>query len=210
MHNYLILAVEDELSRAVGQKIAEGAGWSIERVLSKNGKGYLQSNFQNFCHAAKHTAVFLLVDLNSSYTCAPSLLREWTKGIPLPRLFFFRVAVREVESWLLADHEAMKILLGNKGKENLPPQPDILKNPKAELLTLLKKVRHHVREGVVRLDNGRIFQGVAYNPTLVKWIDEHWHPERAAARSESLNRLLVRLRYFDETAAKMEDYLCPK
>jgi hypothetical protein len=129
MQNHLILAVEDELSRAVGQKIAEKAGWSIERVFLKNGKGYLHSKFQSLCNAAKHTAVLLLVDLNSSYTCAPSLLQKWTNGAPLPRGLFFRVAVREVESWLLADHEAMKILLETKG--NLPLQPDTLRDPKA-------------------------------------------------------------------------------
>ena len=194
MLNNFILAVEDDLSRAVGQKIAKSAEWGIERVLSKSGKGYLQANFQNFCNTAKHTAVFMLVDLNGSHPCAPSLLREWTKSTPLPRLLFFRVAVREVESWLLADHEAMKILLGSKGK--LPLQPDALQDPKSELLTLLKRVRQYVRDGVVRLDNGGIFQGVTYNATLAKWIDEHWLAERAAARSDSLNRLLVRLRSF--------------
>ena len=193
--NHLILAVEDELSCAAGHKIAKGMGWSVERVLMKNGKGYLKSNFHNFCNTAKHTAVLLLVDLNSSFPCAPSLLRKWAKGIPLPQLFFFRVAVREIESWLLADHEAMRALLGNKGK--LPIQPDTLKDPKRELLLLIKKVRKYVREDVVRLNNGMVSQGVAYNVTLAKWIEDHWLPERAAARSDSLNRLFVRLRSFD-------------
>ena len=195
MQNRLVLAVEDELSRAVGQKIAEYAGWSVERVFLKNGKGYLQTIFQNLCNVAKHTAVLLLVDLNSSHTCAPSLLQQWTKGAQLPCGFFFRVVVREIESWLLADHEAMTILLDDKGK--LPPQPDALHDPKAELLKLLKKINKNVRDGVVRLDKGGIFQGVAYNATLAKWIYDHWLPERAAARSDSLDRLLVRLRSFE-------------
>jgi hypothetical protein len=127
------------------------------------------------------------------------LIQKWTKGAPLPRKLFFRVAVREVESWLLADHEAMKILLENKGKlkGTLPLQPDTLKDPKAELLTLLKKVRKYVRDEVVRLGSGGFSQGVAYNATLVKWIGEHWLPDRAAARSGSLNRLLVRLSSFN-------------
>jgi len=190
MLNNLILAVEDELSRAVGQKIAESKGWSIERVFLKNGKSYLQSNFQVFCNVAKHTTVLLLVDLDS-FSCAPSLLQKWTSGAQLPPTLFFRIAVREVESWLLADHEAMKILLETKGK--LPLLPDILQDPKAELLKLLRKINKYVREGVVRLDEGGIYQGLAYNAKLGEWVNEHWSPDRAAARSDSLNRLLARL-----------------
>lgn len=162
----IILAVEDELSLAVGNKIASYAGWNVETILAKNGKGYLSKKFRDLCSTAKHRAVFLLVDLNSSYHCAPSLLREWMKGIQIPPLLFFRVAVREIESWLLADHEAMKTLLGTEGKLML--QPDNLKNPKEELLALLKKVNKYIREGVVRSDKGEISQGVAYNSILRK------------------------------------------
>ena len=194
----IILAVEDELSKAVGYKIASYAGWNVEIIISKNGKGHLRKKIQSLCRTAKHSAIFLLVDLNSAYSCAPSLLQEWMKGISLPPLLFFRIAVREVESWLLADHEAMKTLLGTEGK--LPLLPDILKNPKEELLTLLKKKNKHIREGVVRLDNGEISQGIAYNSTLSKWIDDHWLPERAAYRSDSLKRLLDRLSTFERTA----------
>ena len=46
--------------------------------------------------------IFLLTDLNSSEDCPPGLIHSWIKGSINPR-FFFRVAVMEVESWLMAD-----------------------------------------------------------------------------------------------------------
>ncbi|MFZ0242298.1 MAG: hypothetical protein WAL90_11695 [Desulfobacterales bacterium] len=52
---------------------------------------------------------FILVDLDTA-ECAYSLMRSWfaipqNDDVALPPQCIFRVAVREVEFWIIADHE---------------------------------------------------------------------------------------------------------
>jgi hypothetical protein len=52
------------------------------------------------------------------------------------------VAVREIEAWLLADHEAVIELFGRKVARRLPPYPDEIDDPKAK--TLSSRPSRHV------------------------------------------------------------------
>jgi hypothetical protein len=159
--------------------------------------GQLKKNFEKYCQRARREAVLLIVDMDcpsTKHPCLPALINEWTKGRDTPRQMFFRVAVHEIESWLMADHEAMQILIGHNVK--LPPNPDDLVDPKIVLLNMLKQVKRHLRDGVVRVHGSNVSQGVAYNAVLGKLVDEHWSPERATQKSESLSRAFSRLREF--------------
>ncbi|MDR1873728.1 MAG: DUF4276 family protein [Synergistaceae bacterium] len=191
----LVLAVEDSLSESVGRKIATVTGWNIiEQPRISNGKSKLQKNFSKYCQIAKREAVLLIVDMDrpsKACPCPVALIEEWTGGNAIPPGMFFRIAVREVEAWLLADHEAMRNLLG--GQPKLSSDPDNMEDPKRELLNLLKRVKKYVRDDVVRVSGSNLFQGVGYNAVLEKWVNDTWSPERAAQRSESLKRAFYRL-----------------
>ncbi|MDR1648666.1 MAG: DUF4276 family protein [Synergistaceae bacterium] len=191
----LVLAVEDELTRHVGQKMADATGWSVKRYFIGKGKSGLEKNLENYLNMGRRERVLLIVDMDRpSYRdlCPPMLIQKWLKNRLMPEKMFFRVAVCEVEAWLLADHDAMRLFLG--GQPRLPADPDVLEDPKAELLKLLKRVNRYVKEDVVRISEGRIRQGVAYNDILGKWVDENWSPERAAQKSDSLRRAFLRLK----------------
>lgn len=97
-----------------------------------------------------------------------------------------RIAVREVESWVLADHEAMRKLIGKKG--TLPPEPDELPDPKQHLLKLAKLAARPVREDLVKATGAVASQDIGYNRRLTAWVGSNWSPERAAQRSPSLQR----------------------
>ncbi len=189
----IVLATEDELSEAVGMRLVTDAapGYEVGLRLRKGGYGYLRSRFKNFCQMARRQPVLLITDLDRS-PCAATLITTWSGRIPRGEGLLFRVAVREIESWLLADHEAMRSLLGSS-KMRLPEHPDTLSDPKHTLLDLAKNAPRHVRTSL-RADVGAIAaQGLGYNQTLVDLIQRKWSPSRASSRSDSLRRACRRL-----------------
>ena len=48
----------------------------------------------------------MFTDLDSPQTCVPELIQSWVKA-PLNPGFFLRVAVMEIESWIMADRGAL-------------------------------------------------------------------------------------------------------
>jgi hypothetical protein len=105
----------------------------------------------------------------------------------------FRVAVREVEAWVLADHVAMRELVGGKGV--FPVDPDALPDPKQTLLGLAKRASKTIRNDMIKSQEGQLSQGLGYNARLTHWINTAWSPERAADRSPSLARARLRLQH---------------
>src|SRR5271163_4824291 len=97
------LAVEDELSETVLRAIlafVDREYW-IGTTYGRNGYGYLRRTITGWNRAAHGTPFVLLTDLDSS-PCPSALIQEWLR-VPLHPNLIFRVAVREVEAWLLAD-----------------------------------------------------------------------------------------------------------
>jgi hypothetical protein len=184
----LALATEDELSETVGRRlIAEvGATWEIS-PFRQGGNGYLRNKLNSFCEMAHMYPVLLITDLDNG-RCAPHLINEWMDGRDHPEHLYFRVAVREIESWLLADHRAIRELFGNKITE-LPELPDSLPDPKQTLLKLAKRAPRAIRNDLI-IERGHIAsQGLGYNSRLCKFVSELWNPELAATRSDSLRRV---------------------
>jgi hypothetical protein len=64
------------------------------------------------------------------------------------------VAEREIESWLLADHDAVATLLSKSGQRRLPEKPDGLSDPKDVLLNLASHAPKDVRLDL-RAEKGR-------------------------------------------------------
>ncbi len=100
--NSVILAVEDELGEAISTKILNSFDVKITVILREGGNLYLREKAPELNKSANGMDIFLLTDLDSPENCPPELIRSWVKG-PLNPRFFFRVAVMEVESWLMAD-----------------------------------------------------------------------------------------------------------
>ncbi len=100
----LNLATEDELSETVLLKLLSETGrYSVGQTYRQGGFGYLKRTISGWNAAAVGTPFLVLTDLDEA-ACPASLLRSWLPTPPHPNLIF-RVAVREVESWLLADSD---------------------------------------------------------------------------------------------------------
>ena len=195
------LATEDALSEALGCRLLKEAiiRIRVDLLLRRQGVGYLRSRLRNWQEMARNgQPVVLITDLDRT-PCAPQLVREWLgTAAPLQNLVI-RVAVREAESWLLADHEGMQSLLGQRCR---PPRfPDELRDPKDRLLELAKKGPRAVRDQVVRVKGAKARQGIGYNRCLSEFVASIWSPVRAEKRSPSLRSARQRI---DELATRID------
>ena len=186
------LATEDALSEAIGLRLLAELSTPVtpSLLLRKGGVGYLRSRVTSWRQMAQRQVVLILTDLDQA-GCPLALHADWIGINPLPANLMLRIAVREVESWVLADHEAVRKLIGSKG--TLPPKPDDLLDPKQHLLKLAKRASRNVRLDLVKEEGAIASQGIGYNARLTAWVQSDWNPERAAERSPSLQRTRRRL-----------------
>src|SRR3990172_7799428 len=81
-----------------------GRDFALGVCYGKRGRDHLAQNIGRFNLAAVHHPFIVLADLEND-ECPPSLIRQW-----LPRgchsNLVLRIAVRKVESWMLADGQA--------------------------------------------------------------------------------------------------------
>jgi hypothetical protein len=192
---WIALATEDEVSECVGLQLAAEAGLEVGQRLRRGGNGYLKSGINKFCKMAQQQPVLLITDLDR-LPCASSLINDWLGQRPRPAGLLFRVAVRETESWLLADHDAVRTLFGSRASR-LPDTPDILLDPKDTFLNLARRyASRDIQSDLIVADGSVASQGLGYNARLVEWISASWKPERAAQRSPSLCKARLRLMEF--------------
>ena len=125
------LAVEDDLSEAVLKEILKQSQrpFSIGVCLKRQGYGYLKKIVPGINKAAKGSPYLILTDLDRN-ECPLALLTEWLSCPKHPNLIF-RVAVVEVEAWLLAHRQAFADFLSIS--VDLIPDDFVNQNWKAEI-----------------------------------------------------------------------------
>lgn len=191
------LAVEDPLSESVLRAMISQSGrYAIGVCYKKNGYGYLKANINGFNNAAKVTPFFVLTDLDNGI-CPSALIDNWLKEKPQCPNLIFRVAVREVESWILAHRSAFAEFLGIK--ENLIPQnTDQIKDPKKSLVALAGKSRiKNLRDDIVPPAGSAREEGPGYNGCLGYFVSNRWKAEEGRKRSPSLARAWKTLQEFN-------------
>lgn len=191
----IYLAVEDDLSEWVARRVlsVRPLEYAVGAVFGKTGFGYLKKQAPAFNNAAKGSPFLLLADLDQ-YPCPAQLIEEWL-GQPRHPHLILRVAVREVESWLLGDPRGLSAFLGLK-KRFVCQYPERLTDPKAELLKLvMTSPRKLMRESLVwkNESSGNLFQGPDYNATLAKFVLKDWNIQLARKTCSSLNRFCLAL-----------------
>jgi len=180
-------ACEDDLSEFAMTKLVNsfGSKYYIGNLFNGGGFGYLKKNINGFNEASIATPFFVLTDLDDSI-CPINLINEWLKHPRKPNLIF-RVAVREVEAWILADIEGFSHFLGIS-PTHFPPDPETIADPKALLINLARRSRKRdVREDIVPV-NANAKVGPDYNGRLMEFVLGDWDISRAKGRSLSLRR----------------------
>ena len=197
------LAIEDDLSESVGRRLLldTGRDYSIGMVFGRGGFGYLRSTANNWNAAAvAGTPILLLTDLDQ-HPCPSELIESWLDLEPDENLIF-RVAVREVESWVLADRDGFADFLGISGAL-VPSEPDQILDPKQSLVNLARRSRTRaLRESIVPRQGSTAVQGPNYNGCLGDFIRNRWNRSSAAERSPSLARAWAKLMTFNPNWAE--------
>lgn len=100
----------------------------------------------------------------------------------------------EVESWIMADRQSFANFLSIP-QHRVPLDTDAIARPKELLVSLARHSRSsRVRADLVPASGSTSRVGPAYNLRLASYVQDFWHPESAAAVSESLRRTLARMR----------------
>ncbi|WP_250125743.1 hypothetical protein [Chroococcidiopsis sp. CCMEE 29] len=193
------LAVEDDLSEAVLKGILKQSQrpFSIGTCLKRRGYGYLKKILPGINHAAKGSPYLVLTDLDKN-ECPLVLLTEWLSHPKHPNSIF-RVAVIEVEAWLLAHREAFAEFLGIS-VDLIPDNVDSVSNPKQLLIDLTKKSRkRYLRDAIVPAKNSTAKIGKDYNGQLIQFVNQNWQAEIAKTHSRSLERAVNAIVHFEPT-----------
>ena len=192
--NSVILAVEDVLSNAVSTKILKNFGIEIVLRIGFKGNSYLKQKAAGLNQAARGPCeVFMLTDLDSPQNCPPQLIQSWIRA-PLSSGFFLRVAVMEVESWIMADRSALAGFLSIP-VNRIPSNTDTIANPKEFLVSLARRsTKRRLRDQLVPAPGATTARvGPEYNSRFSEFVQTHWDLERAAVVSPSLKRTLDRI-----------------
>lgn len=119
-------SVEGAVDAVVARRLITEAGGAPGPVYGEKGKSFLRDRLAAYNQAARLSPWLIMVDLDHDKRCAAALRTSW-----IPRQapwMCFRVVVREVESWLLADRERLSAFL-NVAIAEVPLQPDALVQP---------------------------------------------------------------------------------
>jgi len=170
-------------------------------MYSRKGKQSILRSLSGYSRAAQHSPWLILLDLDQDAECAPIARRLW-----LPELtqhLCLRIAVKEVEAWLLADRKGLSSFL-RVPAAYIPLEPDAVSHPKELIVQLAKSSRNRdVRADIVpREGSGRIV-GVGYTGRLGEFTGAYWRPEVAAQESDSLRRCVERVRELVSQAASL-------
>ena len=190
----LVAVVEDELSGNICSRILldYAPDVTIDRMIIARGFGNIKSKVHVYERASRFVRHLVLTDLDNHH-CAPKLRESW--AIQANTSMIFRVAVREVEAWVMADRDGFSDFFGVPcGK--IPNQIELDPDPKARLISLVRKSKASSSRGIAPEPGAKAKVGPMYNHRLGEFVTGSWSPQNAMARAPSLERMVLRLTQF--------------
>lgn len=143
-------AVEGHTDAAVAERLIDHAGGKIGSVYGREGKALLRRQITGYNVAARRTPWLVLVDVDADAECPVTLVRMWLPGKAAGYLCF-RVAVREIESWLTADSKTLSAFLRVRPGQ-VPRDPEVAAERSESLsrtVTCLRRLIAEYRAAVI-------------------------------------------------------------
>jgi hypothetical protein len=180
------IAVEGLSDEAVVRRIVRDHGMRVKNVFGLRGKHHLDQRLNAFNSAAKYGAWLVVRDLDHDAVCAAALARD---RLPSPNSGMrFRIAVRALEAWLLADAEGIAAYFG-VARHHVPHTPERISDPKAALIEVARRSRSRaIREDMLPSEGTTARVGPGFIARINEFASSDWSWERGAKRSESLGR----------------------
>ncbi|MDW7680839.1 MAG: hypothetical protein SCK70_09755 [bacterium] len=195
--NIIYLLCEDSLSEVVMRKMVKEILSENEIYLyslEKRGKGYIKSRINGINDSSPVTTFFVLADLDQ-IVCAPILINQWFKR-KIRKKLIFRVVVREIEAWLLADVVgfARYLKLSESYLTKKIGNPEELRYAKEKLISLVDKCKiSELKTDIVKKQRTGYKQGSGYNARLAEFVENYWNLQHARAKSRSLEKACIAL-----------------
>lgn len=169
-------------------------------VLNHDGGiGSVRSKFSSANQLAEREYVICMVDLDQN-NCIVGFRDDFlsrTAQTTLASNMLFVAAVREAESWILADVNGLAQFLAISPAKIDPNSENNTLDPKEYLLNLAKSSRDQRLKSAI-LPNGNSKIGLGYNREMTGFVREQWDPIAASGNNASLHRLIQKLRLIAE------------
>lgn len=184
------------MSQAVAKRLLSEYAPALEltQVFGLSGFGDLKRKMPTFDKIAQYREPILVItDLDNLQLCLVEFRSEWCQGLQMPSNFLFRIAVAEIESWLLADRGRIAEWLGIS-ESLIPQRPEDVSQPKECLVRLAHRSRNRrLRESIVPRPGSTTGTGPGYNDCVGEFTAENWNPDVARTITPSLNRTIIRI-----------------
>lgn len=191
------LVVEDELQEVTLRKILSEIRKDlyVANVFGKRGNLYIKDKIESFNRAAKYQPYIILTDLDQK-DCPLALINQWI-NFTLSENLLFRVVVKEIESWIMADRTNFSSYLG-VSEATLVRDIESISDPKRHLCYLAGKSRKRdIRKGLMPVGSAK--QGPFHNMLLTEFIMNQWSIDNAKLHSPSLAKAVERIQHFSPT-----------
>ncbi len=215
------IAVEDDLSECVVRqllthtrrdltvgvryplKTLPGGGYNPRNRRERrglSGYGQLKVRLRAFNKAADEGLPFIvLTDLDLHVACPGELLPLWLGNrTPSPNLIF-RVAVREVEAWFLADGANLAECL-HAPPGAVPTAAESVADPKIAILRLAAaSTSAEIQQDMLPAAGSTAEVGPRFERVLLNFAKTHWDIDEAARNARSLSGALIAIDRFVPT-----------
>lgn len=184
-------AVEGRIDAAVAERLLRVAELPVGRVWNVGGKTKLDPKLPGYNRAASHSPWLVLRDLDhdDENECVPSLRLRLLGGEP-PSGMCFRLAVREVEAWFMADRNNCATFF-DVPSSLVAAEVESLDDPKQALVNLSRRSRKRaIREGMAPRPRSGRRVGPEYTALVREFGRDIWDPCAARKNSQSLDRAL--------------------
>lgn len=188
---FICYAVEGWTDAPVAVRILSVAGFKPYREITAGGKANLDKKLPGLNKAAASMPWLVIRDLDhdDEQLCIPDLRINLLGGHKREPSMCLRFAVRAMEAWLMADHDAFAKFFGIR--RELLKEPEALSNPKQHLTSIcIQSRKKQIKRGVPPQPGQRRRVGPEYSDFIREFVEDHWDPLRARANAPSLGRAL--------------------
>lgn len=186
------ILVEGLLDEAVARRLIQHTSHQAGTTFGKQGVSYLRQRVLGFNVRARYgNPILVLVDfVDTGLECPPAVPEAWLPNRAPGMLL--RVAMNEIESWLLADRQGIAQFLGLSSAQ-VPQNPERVPDPKQVLVNLARHGRRRVARALVPQPGITAVVGSGYVHAMQTFVAHHWNIEVARQRAPSLDHCLLRL-----------------
>ena len=168
--------------------------------------GEIKSKIPQCNKLAKEYPVIMLLDADDK--CAPELKNKLLNGIQKEDNFILNICVDEAEAWLMADRKGFANYFGIP-IDSLPEARPLKQGGRRALMEMdfpaksslmlthqyaIKSSKDNVRKTIGVTDLTAHCKGKEYNTTIIPFIKNNWDVGEACKNSDSLQRMIARLK----------------